>query len=224
MTSLDDMFDAIRRGDERGVDTLLDRDPTLLDGHDEEGNSLLLTALYHGQPRLAAALVVRGAPVNVWEAAALGDVQRLQAHLDTRPALLMAHSHDGWTALHLASHFGHVDAVRFLLQSGARVRARSTNPLANEPIHAALAGRNLEVTRALLDAGADPNAIEHGGFAPLHQAAEPGDVPLIELLLARGARPDVRDDQGRTALDLATAGAHSQAADALRRAASPPSA
>ena len=190
----------------------------LLDGRDQDGNSLLLTALYHGQIRLAAALVARGVPINVWEASALGDVERLRIHLDAQPALLNTHSHDGWTPLHLASHFDHINAVQFLLQRGADVRARSTNPLANEPIHAALAGRSLNVTRALLEAGADPNAVEHGGYAPLHQAAEPGDVPLIELLLARGARTDLQDDQGRTALDLATAGAHTQAAEALRRA------
>ena len=138
------------------------------------------------------------------------------------PSSLKAHSHDGWTALHLAAHFGHADAARLLLRHGADVHARSTNPLDNEPLHAALPGRSLDVARALLDAGADPNAVEHGGFVPLHQAAEPGDLPLIQLLLDRGARPHRKDDQGRTPLDLAQAGGHTLAADALRRASSTP--
>lgn len=222
MTNLDDLFQAVRNGDAARVDALLDAQPSLITGRDESGNSLLLTALYHGEPRLAAALVARGAPVNQWEAAALGDVARLQAHLEADPSSLNAHSHDGWTALHLAAHFGHADAARLLLQRGSDVHARSTNPLANEPLHAALAGRRLEVARALLDAGADPNAAEHGGFAPLHQAALPGDVPLIQLLLDRGARPDRKDDQGRTPLNLAEAGAHEQAVAVLRRASSAP--
>ena len=222
MTNLDDLFEAVRSGNAPRVDVLLDAQPPLLTGRDPSGNSLLVAALYHGQSGLAAALVARGATVNLWEAAALGDVARLQAHLEADPSSLKAHSHDGWTALHLAAHFGHADAARLLIRHGADVRARSTNPLDNEPLHAALAGRSLDVARLLLDAGADPNAVEHAGYAPLHQAAEPGDVPLIRLLLNRGARPDRKDDQGRTPLDLAQAGGHTLAADALRRASSTP--
>jgi uncharacterized protein len=222
MTTLDDLFQAVHNGDAARVDALLDAQPTLLKAHDPSGNSLLVAALYHGQQDLAAALVARGAPVNLWEAAALGDVARLQAHLQADPSSLEAHSHDGWTALHLAAHFGHADAAQYLLRHGADVRARSTNPLDNQPLHAALAGRSLDVARLLLDAGADPNAAEHGGYAPLHQAAEPGDLPLIRLLLDRGARTDRKDDQGRTPLELAEAGGHTLAADALRRAASTP--
>jgi ankyrin repeat protein len=222
MTTLDDLFEAVHNGDALRVDAFLEAQPTLLTAHDPSGNSLLLAALYQGKPDLAAVLVARGAPVNLWEAAALGDVARLQAHLEADPSNLKAHSHDGWTALHLAAHFGHADAVQLLLRHGANVRARSTNPLDNEPLHAALAGRSLDVARLLLDAGADPNAVEHGGYAPLHQAAEPGDLPLIRLLLDRGARPDRKDDQGRTPLDLAEAGGHTLAVDMLRRAASTP--
>ena len=220
MTTLDNLFEAVHNGDAARVNALLDAQPALLTGRDPSGNSLLVAALYHGEPDLAAALVARGAPVNLWEAAALGDVERLQAHLEADPSSLKAHSHDGWTALHLAGHFGHAAAAQLLLRHGADVRARSTNQLDNEPLHAALAGRSLDVARLLLDAGADPNAVEHGGYAPLHQAAEPGNVPLIRLLLDRGARPDRKDDQSRTPLDLAEAGGHTLAADVLRRAAS----
>ena len=72
--------------------------------------------------------------------------------------------------------------------------------------------------RALLDAGANPNTIEHGGYTPLHQAAEQGDLVLVQLLLGRGASPTPKDDQGRTPLDLAEAKGHSEATGLLRRA------
>ncbi len=167
---------------------------------------------------MAAVLVRRGCEVNLWEAAALGDVSRLHAILASNPTELSKHGHDGWTPLHLAAHFGRLEAVRFLLARGADVHARSKNDLDNHPLHAALAGRSAEVTRALLDAGADPNSAEHGGYTPLHQAAENGDLAVIRLLLERGAVPTLKDDQGRTPLDLAEAKGHVEAADILRRA------
>lgn len=216
---IDDLFDAVRRDDSTRLRFLLDQSHDWRDARDTDGNSLLLTALYHGRSALAAELIARGAPVNLWEAAALGDLPRLTSHLDAQPADVHAHSHDGWTPLHLAAHFGQAAAVGLLLERGADVHARSTNPLNNVPLHAALAGRQAEAARLLLDAGADPNAVEHGGYTSLHQAAQNGDASLVALLLERGARTDSKDDQGRTPLDLAEAGQHAQAAGLLRPAA-----
>jgi len=218
MTASDALFAAIQAGDAGRVAELLDTQPGLLSARDSGGNSPLLTALYSRKPDVAATLLQRGCDVNLWEAAALGDVPRLQAILASQPAELNRHSHDGWTALHLAAHFGHLEAVRTLLARGADVHARSTNSLDNHPLHAALAGRSAEVARALLDAGANPNTIEHGGYTPLHQAAEQGDLVLVQLLLGRGASPTPKDDHGRTPLDPAEAKGHSEATGLLRRA------
>jgi hypothetical protein len=52
-----------------------------------------------------------------------------------------------------------------------------------------------EATRVTLDAGADVNAFlpVHGHATALHQAALLDDVALLELLVGRGARTDIRD-------------------------------
>ena len=44
----------------------------------------------------------------------------------------------------------------------------------------------------LLAAGADVNATQHGGYTPLHEAAQHGDVELVELFLSAGADPTHR--------------------------------
>ena len=55
----------------------------------------------------------------------------------------------------------------------------------------------------LLEAGADPDAVQRGGWTPLHSAAHIGDARTVELLLARGADPAALDDEGRSVADMA---------------------
>jgi ankyrin repeat protein len=53
--------------------------------------------------------------------------------------------------------------------------------------------READAIRCLLDGGFDVNRPFEDGSTALHQAAEVGDVEIVELLLARGARTDVRE-------------------------------
>jgi len=57
------------------------------------------------------------------------------------------------------------------------------------PLGRAARGGDLAAMTALLDQGADPNAIGAHGMTPLASAARNGQVAAIELLLARGANP-----------------------------------
>ena len=154
---------------------------------------------------------------EIVDAATIGDEMRLREMLDDDPTLANVYSPDGWPPLHLAAHFNHVTAARWLLDAGADAHARSRNDLANQPLHAAAAGQaSVEMLTLLLDAGAEVNAREHGGFTPLHQCAENGHLAAIKLLLARGADPQARADDGRTALAFALAGEHEDVARLLR--------
>ncbi len=56
-----------------------------------------------------------------------------------------------------------------------------------------------------LELGLDINAVDHSGLTPLHAAIDRGDE-VVKFLVARGARFDIRDDEGRTPLDLAERG------------------
>lgn len=57
---------------------------------------------------------------------------------------------------------------------------------------------------ALLAAGARIDAVDHQGWGVLHHhASSYGALPLLELLLQRGADPTVRDRSGKLPLDLA---------------------
>ena len=58
-----------------------------------------------------------------------------------------------------------------------------------QPLHAATAARNAEAVTVLLEAGADPDARQHGGWTPLAAARHAGQDAIAEILLAHGADP-----------------------------------
>ena len=159
--------------------------------------SPLMQALYEGKPELARELAAARSDLDVFEAAAIGDVDRLRALLDEDPSLATAWSDDGFTPLHFAAFFGHPAAARLLAERGADLEARSTNEqfaLDARPLHSAAAAGEREVCEVLLDAGADVNAVQHGGYTALLEARQSGNEELAQLLLERGADPTVRLD------------------------------
>jgi ankyrin repeat protein len=146
----------------------------------------------------------------------VGDVLRIEDLLAADPATAHSYSGDGWTPLHLAAGFGTPQSVDVLLQHGAQVDAVSRNPQRNQPLHAALAlGRNTETVRLLLAHGADPNALQVGGFTPLFSAATANRRDLAEMLIESGAHALHRSDLGKTAADFARERGHAALADWL---------
>ena len=148
---------------------------------------------------------------DIHGAAKNGDTDEVAALLSMDNRLTRTHDTDGWTPLHLAAHYGHAATVALLLHNNAPVDIRSANQLANTPLHAALAGQRGEVVRILVEAGADVNATQHGGWTPLHQSMAAGDRALTELLLAHRARP-VANDAGVTPSAIARERGHAELA------------
>jgi ankyrin repeat protein len=61
----------------------------------------------------------------------------------------------------------------------------------------------VDVMKALVEKGADVNAVSDLGMTPMHYAVLRGSDRIIEYLAGNGARFDVKNKQGRTAADLA---------------------
>lgn len=179
----------------------------------------LLNAVYQGDAAGRDAILAERAPADVFEAAAVGDVARLGELLDADGSLRDAVAEDGFTPLHLASFFGHADAVRALLARGAALEAVAENPMRVRPLHSAAASGDLDVVRLLVGAGAEVDARQEGGFVPLHAVAQNGDSDGVDLLLAAGADASLATDDGRTAADLALAAGHRNLATRLAGAA-----
>jgi adenosylhomocysteine nucleosidase len=219
MSTTTELLDAVRAGDAGRVRELVAADPSLASARDAAGVSALLLARYRFDRAVSDALLEADPELDVFEAAALGYIDRLNERLMEDPARVAAYSADGFTALHLAAFFGKPEAARVLLQSGAMVDAYTRNDFANQPLHAAAAGRNIEVCRMLLAAGSEVDARQHGGFAPLHEAAQHGDVEMTELFLSAGADPGARADDGATPAEVAARAGHADLAGRIREVA-----
>ena len=147
---------------------------------DSDAVSPLLLALYEGRTDDADALRRRSAGLDLFEAAAFGDVERLRELLDGG-ADPSAFASDGYTPLQLAAFFGRREAAELLVQRGADLTAVSTNEMETYPLQAAVAGNHAEIARLLLDAGAPATA------RSLESARQNGNEELERLLLERGA-------------------------------------
>jgi ankyrin repeat protein len=179
------------------------------------GVSEPMQALYEGDRERAERLLAERDEIDVFEAAAFGRAERLRDLLDSDSGLAKAFSPDGFTALHFSAFFSHPGTAALLLERGADASARARNAMEVEPLHSAAAADQTEISRLLLDAGADPNARQEGGFVPLHAAAQNGNAELATLLLARGADPALESDDGKTAKSIAREAGHEQLADSL---------
>jgi ankyrin repeat protein len=216
MPTAEDLIAAVDAGEAATVAHLVADDPDLASARGPDGVSALLHARYRFDRETLDALLAADPAMDVFDAAALGHLDRLRARLEEDPDAIRAMATDGFTALHLAAFFGKVEATRTLLEAGADVATYATNAFANQPLHAAAAGRHHEVCRLLLAAGADIEATQHGGFRPLHEAAHSGDVELVELFLSAGADATATTDEGRTPAELAEAAGHEDLARRLR--------
>lgn len=217
MASEQEMIAAVKAGDMNAAQALLDANPSLVNAHAESGESAVLLATYYGKRAMADLLLSRGAELTVFEAAAVGKLERVQTLTQADPTLINAFSPDGFTPVGLAAFFGHLDAVRYLLQNGAEVNVISRNTLKVMPIHSSVAGQHLEITRALLEHGAQVNVTQQDDYTPLHEAAQNGQVAMIRLLMAYGADPALRKTDGETPADTARKHNHPDAAAEIEK-------
>lgn len=213
----DQFFAAIQSGDLSTVASLLTSHPALLDARSSGGLRPVTVATYNGATAVTQLLVEHGAELDIFDASALGETDRLHDLLHQQPELVHSYSDDGWTALHLAGHFGRTDSATVLLEHGANLAALSHNRNGNTALHAALAGRQADTAKLLVERGADVNVADAAGYTPLHLAAHEGNVPLVQMLLDAGADPQVQKADGQTPLALAEAEGHGEVAKLLKQ-------
>ena len=153
----------------------------------------VLQAIYRGD-REEAERLAAGRDLDVFEASALGRVERLRELLDADPSIVNAYGDDGFHPVGLASFFGNVDAARLLFERGADANQLARNEhIQTAAIHAAAASEGkgeatrYELVKLALEHGADPNLPQGGGFTAMDAARQNGDARVEQLLREHGA-------------------------------------
>jgi ankyrin repeat protein len=212
-----DIWKLLEDGDTDGLLEALRSDHDLARARDEQGISIILQAAYRRRQDMVKALVSHRDDLDVFEAAALGSVERVQDLIGREPNLARTWSPDGFTPLHLASFFGRCDCARVLIDGGAGVSETAKNPMAVTPLNSAAASGHMETVELLLKNGAEVDAAQKGGYTALHSAAHNGNAAMVELLLAHGADRERKAEDGRDAADLARETGHEALAKRLER-------
>jgi ankyrin repeat protein len=212
-----EIFEAVRAGDAAAVARLVDAEPALLGAKNEQGQSAVLAACYTGRKEIRDLLIARGAPLELHEAAAAGQLGRVKELVEKDPLLAKGYSPDGFPLLALAAAFGHGDVARYFAEKGSDVNAVSTNGTGYTALTGAVAGSHAAIVQWLLQQGANANYRYGPGYSPLFEAAANGKLEIVKMLVEHGADANAVTNDGKTALQIAEERNHPEVAEFLRR-------
>jgi len=209
-------FQAVQAGNVGNVKALLDSNASLATAKNEKGQSALLLAVYGGRKEIRDLLLARGIELELHEAAATGQLERVKQIVESDPALAKSFSPDGFPVIALAAVFGHRDVAEYLFSRGGDVNAAATNGTGYNALTGAVASGHTLIVSWLLANGAEPNYRYGAGYSPLLTAAANGHLGIVGILLASGADLHAKTNDGKTALGFAQERGHTEVAEFLR--------
>jgi ankyrin repeat protein len=153
----------------------------ILDLPDKREWTALHIAVFRGAKKAVAVLIQAGADVNLRD-------------------------EEGYMALHRAANLDDGAIAQMLIDAGAAVDAQVN---LETPLYIALQMRRPAVVEVLIQAGADPNLLNHPGWNPFHTAAAGGNRGVVEALLPKCSQLlESKTESGSTALCLAAQSGH----------------
>ncbi len=204
----------VDKGDEAAVRALIAQGVSANARSANNEGTLLLHAVLRGHAGVVNALIEGGADVNaptfhgrltpLHMAAAKGDAALIRTLLAAR-ANPMLQSENGAYPLHDAIWKKNLEAVRALLPSYADINFSPKGGPHGSPLNMALSYGNVEVLRAFLEAGFNPNDMRLRPEPPLILAVRSGSAGCVQLLLDAAADKQMKDARGKTAADYASA-------------------
>ena len=146
-------------------------------------------------PNFEADRIGTGLMIGAWE----GNRPMMELFLE-RGADIGKANRRGEQALQLAAWRGQIDAIRWLLDHGARVNRNGKDWSA---LHYAVFAGHTDIVRLLMERGADINARAPNDATVLMMAAREGREELAKTLIDAGADVRLTNDRNETALTWA---------------------
>ena len=109
-----------------------------------------------------------------------------------------------------AAEVGNIEMIEYLVNKGVHVGSLAL-------IVAARSG-NLDVTKLLVEAGANIDFQQRWGHTALMTAAKNGHLDVVKFLMERGTNLFLKDKNGDTAIIIATENDHAEIATMLKQA------
>lgn len=153
------IFDVIKSGDFSEVQSMIEKDTSLIRLKDTGGCTPLHRSVMEGSIRIAEYILSSGSDIN-------------------------AKDNRGFTPLHYACNYDFENIAVLLIERSAEINLKENRGLT--PVFLAARSGNLNLVKMLVDKGADPNGKISGVWVtPLSWAAENGHSDVVNYLLTR---------------------------------------
>ncbi len=213
---------------------------------DNSGRTPLSHAVYNGNSKIVTFLIENGADVNkrdntgktaLFAAVRTGNVEILRLLIDKGAEIDVKGKRDYVTPLMEASERGHTEIAKILIEKGADINAKQITGLTS--LRMAAFNLDTAMVKLLINSGANINAVDMNGGTILTALASVSYkemmmggamsgtttrrvradmAKMVKLLLENGADPNIRDNDGKTALIEAKENRHSEIAKLLIQA------
>jgi ankyrin repeat protein len=221
------LYYAVEKGHKEIAELLLAKGADV-NAKNKAGQTPIDLAVIQNRKDIVKLLVAKGAEVSIHASAFIGDTNKVKDFIEHGGSIDTADA-TGQTLLHYATAGNCKDIAELLISNGANVNAVADRW--KTPLGAAARTGSTDVAEYLIAHGANVNAgegywtplqeaayyskemvellitkganINEGGWSALHSALDAGRFDIVELLLAKGADANIRDDKRRTPLHIA---------------------
>ena len=236
MSLLEELFEAVSRGDSKRVEELLGMgvNPNaraegrlvIVAGRAQESVlecrncTPLHVAAYAGHARIVKLLIKHGADVNAKDDLGLTPLHYAAYGRNARVIQVLLNSGSDPLALdaYCRTPLDLLGFKRNPERLGSLLKSTLASAFRSKPereLFKAVAEGDPRKVREALARGANPDAWTGTGATPLHYAAFLGHAGVVKALLEGGAHVDPRDRDGRTPLHYAVAGGHVEVVNVL---------
>ena len=149
-----------------------------------------------------------------------GRIENVKYLLEENRSIIGAKDRHGYSAIHYAAEYGHIEIVKLLLDHGIKISLGG--PERKTALHIAAANGNKDMVVFLLERGAKVTVKDKLKRTPLLLASKNGNLEIASYLLQQGSPFDDADSSGNSPLHYACAYGYPEVIDALIQAGANP--